>query len=74
MEGWCLHPLVSLSSWAKWIDRFEAATLVNGCDDEKKWLWFLVRLPVKVQTRGEENFILEAKGAMGHSMANEQEL
>ena len=49
-------------------------TLVNGCDDEKKWLWFLVQLPVKVQTRGEENFMLEAKGAMGHSMSNEQEL
>ena len=38
------HPLVSpdsfsgLSSWAEWIDHFEAVALVNGWDDEKKRL------------------------------------
>ena len=50
------RPLVSpdsfsgLSSWAEWIDHFEAVPLVNGCDDEKKQLWLPVRLTGKAQT------------------------
>ena len=50
------RPLVSpdsfsgLSSWAEWIDHFEAVALVNGWDDEKKRLWLPVRLTGKAQT------------------------
>ena len=39
-----------LSSWAEWIDHFEAVALVNGWDDEKKRLWLPVRLTGKAQT------------------------